>query len=499
MFARPGVFFSTVFLLTFLQIQLFLKTLCFEPGHVFLYLWILAFSFLALNISILAAQAIFRLFVKAPDFPKVEASQIVSLPVALLYCVRNEGFGLKERIRFTLQGNLLQNLSFWVLSDSDVRYGEAEEKIVRELREEFGEEKIFYRRRPIPEERKQGNIKEWLVEYGPRYKYFVVCDADSLLPEGWVEEALRIAEHPHHTRIGIFQSAIYVAHDASLYSRMLALGQFYAQRLYFHVNQAVLGRSISFGHNCLIRREAYEKITLPRGILSHDNWETALLEKEGYQTVFLSELVSFEEAPPHDLEEKRRSKRWLRGTLQGWPLLFLPRISFSTRFHIFYQIYLYGVQPVLFFWCLSGLIASPAFRNGMFASERNALFLSTLTLLVLFGHKFTAAGNLADAKRILRETLFSTLLGLQNVFYGTLNFLLLSFEEFGWIPMVKNPIDRPTLLECFRGLLLGTLVGVLGLWVGFHRSSAWTFFALPVLASLIFSIPAVYRTSKAEG
>ena len=277
---------------------------------------------------------------------------------------------------------------------------------------------------------------------------------------------------------------------------MQAVGQFYAQQLYFPVNQAIFGRSIAFGHNCLIRREAFQKIELPSGILSHDTWETALLEQQGYKTVFLTDLVSYEEAAPHYLEERRRSKRWLRGTLQGWPLLFLPRISFSTRFLLFYQIYLYLVPAILCFWIISTLLARDLLSPSLFTSRPTSLLLFAFTFGTLFFHRMTAARTPSDIKRIIQETFFSTLVGLQNVLYGTLDFLVLPFEKLGWIPMTKNPSVRLGILECVQRLVLGTGFGCIFLWLGLDHSIAWTVFTLPVLASLILSIPSVYLSSK---
>ena len=493
--ARPGVFFSLVLVCTLFQIQWFMRIVTFEAGSLLPYLLTFTFTFLSVNVSILAAQAFFALFVKAPVFPRVDSPNALTLPVALIYCVKNESFGMKERIRFSFSGNLLSNLHLWILSDSDEKHGLEEEKLIQEFRKEFGEEKVFYRRRTPPYERKQGNLKDWLVRFGASYKYFIVCDADSLLPEGWAEEALSIAEHPDNSHIAVFQSAIYITHENSFYSRMQALGQFYAQRFYFLVNQVVLGQSISFGHNQLIRKEAFEKIELPEGILSHDNWETALLDQVGYKVAFIHDLISYEEAPAHYLEERRRAKRWLKGTLQGWPLLFLPRISLSTRFLVFYQIYLYLVQPLLFFWMVSGLLSATSLRDNLFSGENTpALLLWTLGLIFL--HKFAVARNLADAGKITKEVVFTTLLGLQSIFYGTIDWLTLPLEKMGWVPMSKNPDERPTFSDCVKRLLPGTLVGVLLLHAGLKLSLGWTLYALPVILSLILSIPLVYFSSR---
>ncbi len=488
--ARPSIFFCFVLFLTFFQVKCLIEMVSFESGSFFPYVWVFIFSVLSINISILAVQAFFGFFVKTPDFQKVDRTSIESVPVALLYCVKNENFGLGERIKYTLSGNVLPNLHLWILSDSNEDFGTAEEKLIRELQSVFSD--VFYRRRPLPYERKQGNIKDWLSKHGASYQYFIVCDADSLLPPGWVEEILQIAEHSKNEKIGVFQSAIYITHEHSFFSRMQAIAQFYAQKLYFNVNQVVFGRSIAFGHNCLIRREAFEKIQLPERILSHDNWETALLENLGYRTIFLSNLISFEEASPHYLEERKRSKRWLKGTLQGWPLLFLPNISFSMRFLIFYQIYLYLVQPILCYWIVSTLFSGRSF----FTTNADSFFLFVFTLGVLFFHKMVVVKNLNDVKRVIQETFFSTAIGLQNIFYGTIDFITMPFEKLGWVPMTKIPDAHLSFSECVKNFLSGTLVGLGFLWLGLNSSNAWTLFSLPVLLSLILSIPSVYFSSK---
>jgi membrane glycosyltransferase len=104
--------------------------------------------------------------------------------------------------------------------------------------------------------------------------------------------------------------------------------------------------------------------------------------------------------------------------------------------------------------------------------------------------------NLADLGRIAKEVFFTTLLGLQGIFYGTIDWLTLPLEKMGWIPMSKNPGDRPSFSECLRILYPGTLAGILLLLMGLKVSCAWTLYALPVITSLILSIPLVYLSSR---
>lgn len=495
--SRSSLFFSMVFALTFFQVWYLAHVSSFQNGGLFYVVWLLIFACLALNISLLLVQAFFALVTQPVHFSQVVLSAVDSVPVAIIYCIKNESFGLAERIRYTLEGNQRPGLDLWILSDSDDDHARQEQHLVADLRAQFGKARIFYRNRRVPTEKKQGNVKEWLRRVGGRYRFFAVCDADSLLPEAWVTEMLRIAVHQDNEHIGIFQSAIYITHEVSLYARMQAIGQYYAQKLYFRVNQAVFGHSVAFGHNCLIRTDAYQTIELPQSILSHDTWEKALLEHSGFRTVFVMDVISFEEATPHYLEARKRSKRWLKGTLQGWPLLFLPRISFSTRFLVFYQIYLFIVNPLLFFWMGSGFVLHRAGDGHFLTSEGGGLSLLIFTLSVLFLHKFAVARSWKDMIRITGETIFSTLLELQSIFYGTLDFLLLPFSKLGWTPMSKNPGEQPTAGECIRSLSLGTLTGIVVLWMGLRAGSTWNIFAWPILVSLILSIPSVYFTSKA--
>ena len=40
---------------------------------------------------------------------------------------------------------------------------------------------IYYRRRTDNEGRKSGNVRDFLNAWGRRYRYFLVCDADSVM------------------------------------------------------------------------------------------------------------------------------------------------------------------------------------------------------------------------------------------------------------------------------------------------------------------------------
>jgi len=501
-FANPAAFFAVVLLVTYLQTSLVMRALLFELGTIYPWLWITGFMILAFNISLIFTQTLFSLFVEDPILDEVPVCELQGIRAAILTCVKNEDSEVLERIRYTLQGNLKEGVHFWLLSDSDAASVEKEKEWVRSLREEFGADKIFYRTRPIPFERKQGNLAEWHEQHASQYDYLFVTDADSTIPAGALTKLLSKAEHPSNQDIGIFQSAIYIVHDYSLFSRANAVGQYYAQKLYFRVNQAVFKRAIGFGHNCLIRSIVFARLKLPINVLSHDNWDTALADRAGFRTVFVCDTLTYEEATQNYLEDRSRCKRWMKGTLQGWPILFMSKISWTTKFYIFYQCYIYLVHPILLLWSLAGFVWSSSWAQVSLFVERSEdglrplIWVLLFTLGVLYGHKFFLSRSWADVKRIAFEVVISTLVSLNNIFYITLDLFSIPFEGLVWKPMSKDPNMRVSIRRCAKVLISGTVFGWITLIGGFLYSPYWVPVGFPICISLILSIPVVYFTSK---
>ncbi len=57
--------------------------------------------------------------------------------------------------------------------------------------------KIYYRRRLFNEERKSGNVRDFLNTWGKRYRYFVCCDADSVMRGETLVDLVKLMEvHP---------------------------------------------------------------------------------------------------------------------------------------------------------------------------------------------------------------------------------------------------------------------------------------------------------------
>ena len=503
---RPIIFLGTLFVLTFAAGYLMAGMLVFdESTWLYSAFWLFCFVLLIFNVNYMLVNSFFRLWVKNEPCPELDLKDFPK--TAILYPVKNETFGLYERLRYSLSSNEKLSFDVWVLSDSsDENSLEYEKEVVNELRKDFAGRAIFYRHRPYAFERKQGNIMSWAHAH-PDYDYFFVCDADTMIAPGALGRLLQKAEHPQHQNVAIFQSRLEIVHAKTYFARFQAISSRLAQKLYASVNQAVFGRQISFGHGCLIRMQPFLNLRLPKGIWSHDVWDTALLDQMGYKTVFCPDVICFDEVPADYLELLARNRRWAKGTLQSWSLLFLPGLSLATRFYVAYGIYMYLIQPVFFFWIVASFWAASASSGALLRFQRYSFLGGTLidvelagmaifSLLIVFFHKMILCRSFRDFSEIIQEILFSTFICLNNVFYQTLDIVLLPFQKSSWVPAKKNPVSAIQWAIILKILWPSTVLGLAGLYFGFNESPQWAFAALPFLVSFSFIIPLTYATAR---
>ncbi len=466
-------------------------------------IWLAGFAFLFANIVYLFLLAAAYPFLR---FPVLKETFIKRLPkTALVYPVRNEDHGLFERIDYSFSGNRIPDMDLWILSDSVPEYEPKEQELVARLKEKYGD-RVFYRRREVAFERKQGNLKEFLHSH-PEYSYLYVADADSMVPRGVILKLLKKAEHHANRDIAIFQCFVKIAHAKTWYARFEKIGTAFAQRFNFTTVQALFGRSISFGHHHLVRTNLFGAIKLPKGLLSHDNWDTVLLDQMGHRVAFCPDVFAFDEAPSNYLEARARSKRWAQGTLQGWPLIFKTGISLTSRLLAAYGLYLYIADLVFFGWVILGLLAHSAptgelihfqidwILMGLFTNSR-LLGVLVFSLGVTLFHKIVILRNLRDVREYFYELFLSTLITLNNFFYVPLDIATLPLRKLHWRPMKKNPLEKISFMDTARNLWPGTLVGLAGLYFCTHETPYFVWQTTPILLSLIFSIFSVYLTSR---
>lgn len=304
--------------------------------------------------------------------------------------------GLRATCESLAATGALALFDFYVLSDtSDPALRAAEQRAWEELRRAMGDPpvlaggRVFYRWRRRRVKRKAGNVADFCRRWGRNYRYMVVLDADSTMHGDTLVSLVRLMEA--HPRAGIVQTLPQPNGHGTLHARAQQFAHRVTGRL-FSLGMAYwqLGDSHYWGHNAILRVEPFMKhcalAKLPgRGglageILSHDFVEAAMMSRAGYEVWLAPQLGgSWEQNPPHLLDELQRDRRWCQGNLQNARLIAEPgwrpvhRATFATA------AFSYLVAPLwLAFLGLGFVVAA---THGHAGSAH--LWLLTLALLLL--------------------------------------------------------------------------------------------------------------------
>lgn len=486
----------------------------------FIVIWLLGLALLLtefLYIASFVVVATLKGQFVLPEGPVDETAR-----TAVVYVVKNETGRLGKNIRASLDGNQGPGIDFWLLSDqTDVfRCLELEKQICKSL-----QGRLRYYHRDQGEGWKRGMISEWLgTAEGLQYQFIVVCDADSVLPQGTVNALLSKAAARENAQVAVFQSLIAASRPPWTYfAKWLQPGQELTERVYVRASQHIFGRSMFFGSGALIRAECYRDIKVPMNALSHDIWDTALLEVQGWKTAFCEDIVTYEQYPCNYLEAFRREQRWLLGTLQALRLVGYIGLSLGTRFQILRAAYLYLLQPFFLLWIFLGLVGDTPvdgrlvqvvsigpllyipwflglYGGGLGSPVGVSLIWVGLCLLIVWAHRLPARGGSNWVFR-LSEIFWSTLLYMNNLVYVSAAVLMAPFVALFrppgayWQPAAKE-YTPVRLSEAIIAMMPSTLLGLFGLWVGWQSNLRWMLAALPVLLSLVLSIPLVYLTAR---
>jgi membrane glycosyltransferase len=288
---------------------------------------------------------------------------IAGVSTAIIFPIYNEdAVRVLEGLRATYESlertGQLDQFDFFILSDStqpdcwveeEARWSE----LVRDL-DALG--KIYYRRRLFNEERKSGNVRDFLNTWGKRYRYFICCDADSVMRGETLVDLVKLMEV--HPTVGLIQTVPALVNAESLFGRI----QQFANRLYAPVfisglNYWALDFGNYWGHNAIIRTEPFMQFCdLPQlpgrkpfggQILSHDFVEAALMLRENWTVWLAYDLEgSYEEAPQALIENAQRERRWCQGNLQHGLVLFAKGLRGVSRMHLILGIFGYVASPL---------------------------------------------------------------------------------------------------------------------------------------------------------
>jgi membrane glycosyltransferase len=260
----------------------------------------------------------------------------------------------------------LESFDFFILSDTrDLDLWVMEETSWTNLcRRLGGFGRIYYRRRKTNENRKAGNIGDFVRTWGGGYESMLVLDADSLMDGADIVTMTRVMED--YPRLGILQTPPKLIRGSSVFTRL----QQFAMRLYGPLfirglNFWQLAGGSYWGHNALIRLKPFSEFcelpALPGRepfggrILSHDFVEAALMVAEGWEVWLAWDIEgTYEEAPPTLVDHLIRDRRWMQGNLQHLWLIFARKLPFPTRMHLFMGIMAYLGSPLWFLFLILG-------------------------------------------------------------------------------------------------------------------------------------------------
>ena len=423
-----------------------------------------------------------------------------------------------------------EHFEIFILSDSDrLDYLSKEVTAVKLLIEKLsGTMPVWYRRRKKNAGRKAGNIRDFITQWGKRYDYMIVLDADSLI-QGETLTTLA-QEMDADSDLGILQTLPRLIGGQTVYSRL----QQFANSVYGSVFAKGLNAwqgddGNYWGHNAIIRVKAFaESAGLPvlsgsppfgGEIRSHDFVEAALMNRIGWKVRMLTDPKgSWETCPPTLLDAASRDRRWAQGNVQHLAVLRVDGLSWSSRLHMVLGFMNYLTSSLWLTTILIGLIISPwvlAQNSGetvfsgdgllpvsqIFGSTRMlVIFCVTIGLLMLPKLLGLIAGMRKHHFRPVRDRLLMLISALVEQAFSILYSPIIMFlhtrylweifcgKDSGWPTQERcgRPVAALALLQCHSSQ---TIAGILMTAYLAFLASPLTYWILPVTIGLMLSMP----------
>ena len=467
---------------------------------------------------------------------------IEGISTAIIFPIYNEDSvrvleGLRATYESIARTGQVGKFDFFILSDSTNpdRWVEEENNWCELVRDLDALGKIYYRRRLFNEERKSGNVRDFLNTWGKRYRYFVCCDADSVMSGETLVDLVKLMEV--HPTTGLIQTVPALVNAESLFGRI----QQFANRLYAPVfisglNYWALDFGNYWGHNAIIRTEPFMQFCdLPQlpgrkpfggQILSHDFVEAALMLRENWGVWLAYDLEgSYEEAPQALIENAQRERRWCQGNLQHGLVIFAKGLRGVSRLHLIFGIFGYAASPlwlaflITFDWIycaqkytdLSNITVqsfNPYLAN--WSGTEHALLIFIICMVVIMLPKLLSLVDLArDWPRraqfggllnatggVIGETIFSTLHAPLLMLWHT-RFVLTNLAgiSVGWTTQ-RRTADGTDWWYAFQRHWGHMLIGLLWGWFTWWLEPSLFWWFTPVLAGMVFSVPLSVLTSR---
>ncbi|MFT6464312.1 glucans biosynthesis glucosyltransferase MdoH [Halopseudomonas sp.] len=450
-----------------------------------------------------------------------------------------ECLGRLKAVYLSLQATgQLEHFDFYILSDTrEADIWLDEQAAWAALTRELGAEgRLYYRRRPLNQNYKSGNVGDFLRRWGKDYPYMVVLDADSLMSGTALVMMVQLMQR--HPRVGILQSSPSLLNGQSVFARV----QQFSNQLYgplFTTGLAAfqLGEAAFWGHNAILRTQPFMRYCglrkLPgwglfRGpILSHDFVEAAYIGRAGHEVWLEPELPhSYEESPPTLVEELTRDKRWAKGNLQHlWLMLRSRRLRLAHRMAFLNGIMSYAASPLWLAFLILATIAAARmviwpidyFPNPYQLhpvwpewEPLRALALILVTFSLLFIPKFLAVFDTISHSRsrsfggllrlpvsMLLEMLISALLApIRMLSHSRFVLEALFNVQLKWAG--QNRSGESGWLEAIINQAFGTLLALSWIAFAYWIDPMFFLWSLPVAIPLIFAAPVFVILSRIQ-
>ena len=341
---------------------------------------------------------------------------------------------------------------------------------------------------------KAGAINRWLSVHGPEYEYFVLLDADSLLPRDWVGHALRFSEHPENADLAIFQGMINIWNTDVKFAGALAPAHVLSHDEWERKLAGYLGSIVCYGHNVLIRtRPVLDLGGFSEGYVSEDFATAVALASKGHGSAFVP-LHSWEALPENVRGFVKRQNKWTRGSMEFFSFVPRARIPLHKKVillmipwgHLAYVAIMAAILLAVF-GRVSSLNAFVAFGQGLLTAPIEYIWSIPLFRFILvltaITSAFTAA-KLAQVRLGLRAFYRARTLGkaigaimLPHEVRSMLVYLVDRKRRFPVTPKDEPPMSMREILSVARGTVaLVALVTVgLVLWnpVGLYYNLLW--------------------------
>jgi len=539
------IFYSSALLLTGLVSLLFADLLWRTGWSASSTVLFALFVILFLLIAIGGMHGVFGFILRTFGDPRritqtdYRGQSIAGTSTAIVFPMFNENIvrvyeGLRATYESLAKTGQLEHFDFFILSDStDPDKWVEEERCWYELTRELDAlGRIYYRRRTDNEGRKSGNVRDFLNAWGRRYRYFLVCDADSIMRGETLVDLVKLMEL--HPTVGLIQTVPALVNAESLFGRI----QQFSNRLYAPVfiaglNYWALNLGNYWGHNAIIRTEPFmQHCDLPQlpgqkpfggQILSHDFVEAALLSRANWEVWLAYDLEgSYEEVPQGMIENAQRERRWCQGNLQHGLVLFAKGLRGVNRLHLLLGIFGYLAGPLwlvfllMFNWIhwyqkytgLSEFTVHGYLTNLSGTAHAFLVFIICMAVLLLpkvlalidlsfDWERRRAFGGLARTTvGVVGETVFSTLHAPLLMLWHT-RFVVTNLfgASVGWSQQRRGP-DGTTWLSAIGRHWGHTLIGLV--WGVFmwrlNQVLFWWF--TPVFTGMVLSIPLSVWTSR---